>query len=76
MQKSGFVAKNEEFVTLARDIAMHVTAMSPHDTPELLTQPFVKDPAKTIKDLIDSGTQKFGERIEIRRFITYSILDA
>ncbi|MEY4747676.1 MAG: hypothetical protein RLZZ416_725 [Candidatus Parcubacteria bacterium] len=33
----------------------------------LLEQPFVKDPGMTIKELINSATQKFGEKIEIIR---------
>ncbi len=41
----------------------------------LLKQPFVKDPSITIEDLIKAHTQKFGERIEVRRFSRFSILD-
>jgi elongation factor Ts len=63
--ETDFVSKNEEFGALARDIAMHATAMRPADIAELLTQPFIKDQAKTIGDLISQATQKFGERIEV-----------
>jgi len=38
----------------------------------LLEQPFIKDQDKTIRDLIENATQKFGERIEIGRFTRYS----
>ena len=31
----------------------------------LLEQPFIKDPAVTIQQLIEQATQKFGERIEL-----------
>ncbi|MBI2610864.1 elongation factor Ts [Candidatus Kaiserbacteria bacterium] len=34
----------------------------------LLEQPFVKDPNITIRGLLDSAVQKFGEKIEIVRF--------
>src|SRR4051812_37434364 len=37
--ESDFVAKNPEFKSIARDIAMHVAAMNPADMAELLTQP-------------------------------------
>lgn len=63
--ETDFVSKNDEFVALARDIAMHAAAMHPADIAELLTQPFIKDPSKTIADLISQATQKFGERIEV-----------
>lgn len=35
----------------------------------LLTQPFVKDSAKTVKDLIDEAVGKFGENIKVGRFV-------
>jgi elongation factor Ts len=114
--ETDFVAKNEEFKTLARDIAMHATATNPQflkiedidDTakalatemfqkelegkPEemkakildgklaaywservLLNQAFIKNPEMTITNLLESAIQKFGERIEIGRFVRYSI---
>lgn len=42
----------------------------------LLEQDFIKNPEKTIADLISEATQKFGERIEIARFTTYTLLGA
>lgn len=71
--ETDFVAKNEDFKSLARDIAMHVAAMNPSDTTELLTQPFIKSPDKTIQDMVNGAIQKFGERTEIRRFTRFSV---
>lgn len=113
--ETDFVAKNEEFVRLAYDIAMHVSAAQPQfikrddidlatherikemftkevlDKPEnlreqiltgkidaylknlvLLEQSFIKDPEKTIKDLLDGAVQKFGERVEVGRMARFS----
>ncbi len=39
----------------------------------LLTQPFIKNPEVTIIGLIQQATQKFGERIELSRFVRYSV---
>jgi len=39
----------------------------------LLDQPFVKDGSITIRGLIDSYVQKFGERIEVTRFERLSV---
>ena len=39
----------------------------------LLDQPYVKDPTITIRGLIDSAVQKFGERIELARFERLSV---
>ena len=71
--ETDFVSKNGEFISLARDIAMHVSAMRPADTAELLAQPFIKDPSKTIADLISGATQKFGERTELAQFSCFSV---
>src|ERR671926_1210332 len=37
----------------------------------LLDQPFVKDPAKTVGDLVTERVSKTGERITVRRFTRY-----
>lgn len=116
--ETDFVARNEGFVALARDIAMHTAAMNPEYVDEsyisdeartkatelfkkeveesgkpadikekmmegklssyfaertLLAQPFVKDPNVTIKQLIDGGVQKFGEKIAIARFVRFAV---
>jgi elongation factor Ts len=39
----------------------------------LLEQPFVKDPAITIKDHIAAHIQKIGENIQVRRFVRYKL---
>jgi len=39
----------------------------------LLEQPYVKDPSITIRQLIESGVQKFGEKIELVRFERLSV---
>ena len=119
--ETDFVANNEEFKKLARDIAMHVTATNPQflkteDIDEhsmdlakemflkdiegeatnakseemkakilegklsaywnervLLNQAFIKNPELTIMNLLQSAVQKFGEKIEIGRFVRFSV---
>lgn len=39
----------------------------------LLEQPFVKDGNLKIKDLIESAIQKFGEKIEVARFVRFGV---
>src|SRR3989338_946193 len=39
----------------------------------LLEQPYVKDPSITIRELIDTALQKFGEKIEVVRFERLSV---
>lgn len=116
--ETDFVARNEKFQSLAKDIAMHVAAAAPEyltiqDVPEdvigkekeiykeqlrqegkpedmldkiaegklnkfysesvLMEQPFVKDDAKTIKDLIEESIAVLGEKIELSKFVRFSL---
>ncbi|MEE9187469.1 MAG: translation elongation factor Ts [Bacteroidota bacterium] len=111
--ETDFVAKTDDFRTIARDVAMQIAAMSPmvitreqvdsklvekeleiyrtqsknEGKPDhivdriangrlekyfqevvLLEQSFVKDPGKTIKDVLNDAIAKLGEKITIRRF--------
>jgi elongation factor Ts len=70
--ETDFVAKNPEFSAIARELAMQVAAMDPENTEELLEQDSIKDASKTVHNLLDEATQKFGERIEINRFARLS----
>ncbi|HVB19664.1 MAG TPA: elongation factor Ts [Candidatus Paceibacterota bacterium] len=38
----------------------------------LIEQPYIKDDAKTVRDLLNEATQKFGERVEVSRFARLS----
>ncbi len=71
--ETDFVSKNEEYMALARDIAMHGAAMRPATTEELLSQPFIKDGEKTVAALLEGASQKFGERIEITQFGCFAV---
>ncbi len=71
--ETDFVARNPEFLQLAHDIAMHVAAMNPADENELLTQPFVRDPAITVQELIHQAVGKLGENIQLGAFVRFQI---
>lgn len=38
----------------------------------LLEQAYIKDESKTIRDILNEATQKFGERVEVTRFSRFS----
>ena len=88
--ETDFVAKTDDFKQMAHNLAMQVAAMSPqyvssddlNDEDELdpkqvclLEQPFIKDSAKTVKDVISETVAKVGENIKIRRFSRYELGD-
>lgn len=119
--ETDFVAKNEDFIEFAKNIAMHIAATSPlgirpEDVPEdiiarekeiyqaqalemgkpenvlakivdgklnkflkdscLLNQPYVRDPEKSVEDLLNELIAKIGENITIKRFNRYQIGEA
>lgn len=86
--ETDFVARTSEFKQLAHDIAMQIAAMCPQyvsaeDIPAgseleavtaaLLSQPFIRDQAVTIKDLINQTIAKTGENIKVSRFVRYEV---
>ena len=71
--ETDFVARNEEFRALAHDLAMHVAAMRPQTTEELLAQPFVKDPNVTVQDLVHQAIGKLGENIQVGRMTLFEL---
>ncbi len=86
--ETDFVARTDEFKELAHSLAMQVAALSPkylseEEIPEgadvepqeacLLLQPYIKDPTRTIKDIIVETIAKVGENIRVRRFSRYEL---
>lgn len=71
--ETDFVARNLEFQKLAHDIAMHLAAMKPGGTKDLLAQPFIKDQDITVQELINQSIAKLGENIQIGRFEVFEI---
>lgn len=71
--ETDFVAQNEEFVSAANQIAMHIGAMEPENLEALMEQPFIMNPELTIKQVIDGLVQKTGERVEMGHFVRYTV---
>ena len=71
--ETDFVARNENFKNLAHEICLHISAMNPQNGEELLVQPFVKNPQKTVQDLINETIGKLGENIKVGRFVRFDI---
>lgn len=66
--ETDFVARNDIFKELVKDLAMHIAASEPADVKELLEQPFVKDPGQTVGDVVKDRAARLGENIVVRRF--------
>lgn len=59
------------FLQLARDVALHITALQPATLTDLLQQPFVKDSAVTIEQLLSNVSAALREPISIARFVRW-----
>jgi elongation factor Ts len=86
--ETDFVGRTEDFRTLAHDLAMQVAATNPpylsaEDVPPgdevdpkeacLLEQPFIKDPGKNVRDLVNEAISKTGENVRVRRFARFEL---
>ncbi|MGD9894752.1 MAG: translation elongation factor Ts [Dehalococcoidia bacterium] len=86
--ETDFVARNDAFRELARNVAMQVASMNPkylskEDVPAdevappedvaLLEMAFVREPSKSIQDLINDVRVKTGENVRIRRFTRFEL---
>src|SRR5436190_11345452 len=71
--ETDFVARTDDFKTLARELAMQVAATNPSrltsseastdgDVP-LLDQPYIRDPGRTVQDLINETIAKLRENV-------------
>lgn len=71
--ETDFVARNEEFRKLARELAMQIASMHPQSVEELLAQPYIKDVGITVSDLINQHIARLGENIKIGQFTRFEI---
>ena len=69
--ETDFVAKTDNFVAFANNVAKHIAQANPASVEELMGQAFVDDPSKTIEDLVSEATVAIGEKISVRRFVRY-----
>ena len=66
--ETDFVAKTDHFQKLGKELALHICASQPKDVAILLTQEYVRDPAKTVEALIKETVGILGENIQVVDF--------
>ncbi len=71
--ETDFVAKTDEYQSLAKEIAMQVASMDPKNVQELLEQKYIRDGKKTIEDLVKEAVAKMGENIQITEIVRMAI---
>lgn len=86
--ESDFVARTPDFRELSHDLAMQIAACAPEaifpdevaagndgDGACLLLQPFIKDPQRTVEDVICEVIARVGENIRVNRFARFELGD-
>ncbi len=73
--ETDFVAKTNDFQSLCKEVAMQVCTDDYKDVKELLNAPYMREESKTIQDLVNEITAKLGEKLELKKFVKYSITD-
>jgi elongation factor Ts len=81
--ETDFVARTDDFRTLAREIAMQVAATNPSRisaTDEsadgdvaLLDQPYIRDSSKTVQELVNETIARVRENIVVRRIARFEL---
>lgn len=73
--ETDFVSGNEEFRTFGQEVAMQVASTNPPGIPELMKQEYIRDPSKTIDNLLKEVVLKFGENIKIARILRWRLAE-
>jgi elongation factor Ts len=86
--ETDFVARTDVFKALAHDLAMQVAATGPLSVTEedlptgaegdpgelcLLHQPYIRDPSRSIQEVIAEAIAQTGENIRVRRFARFEL---
>lgn len=69
---SPFTSEEDAFLSLVRDIAVHIAASAPASMEDLLQQPFVKEPSITVAELLTESAIVLGEEVSITRFVRWT----
>ncbi len=71
--ETDFVARNEEFKTLAHELTMQVAAMAPSSVEELVKQEYIRDGSRKVGDLVNELIGKIRENIKINRIARFEL---
>lgn len=70
--ETDFVAKNDDFKNLCKELALQIAGTNPYSVEELLSQVYIRDASMLVSDLINQLANAVKENIKVSRFIRYS----
>ncbi|MBI1863641.1 elongation factor Ts [Candidatus Woesebacteria bacterium] len=71
--ETDFVSRNDLFIQLGKNLAMQLAFSEPKNVAEFEKQEFIKDPSKTVLDLVKELIAKTGENVRIGKFYRLEI---
>jgi len=71
--ETDFVSGNDEFQSLGHELAMQVASIPAENVEAFMKQEYIREPGKTIEQLVKEAIQKFGENIQIARFVCWEL---
>ena len=71
--QTDFVARNEAFKALVQNLAKQAASAS--DVDSFLTQPYIEDKDVTVADSLKQLAAQLGEKMEVRRFVNYTLAE-
>jgi elongation factor Ts len=66
--ETDFVVNSDPFRELAKEIALQIAAMGGDTVDAVMEQPYIKDPSKTMKDLVQDVIRRTGENVKLHGF--------
>lgn len=66
--ETDFVARTDDFKSLAHELALQIASMNPSSLEDLLSQEYIRDNSLTVEQLVKTTIGKLGENIQIGRF--------
>lgn len=73
--ETDFVARNPEFKDLAHDLTLQVASLESEKIEDLLKMELIKEPGKTVQELVTEKIAKLGENIKIKRIARFVLGD-
>ncbi|MCU0653142.1 MAG: translation elongation factor Ts [Candidatus Pacebacteria bacterium] len=70
--ETDFVANSADFKNLAHELCLQVAAMG-DNSETMLTNPWIKNPSKSVNDLINETVAKVGENIVLKKVVRVEI---
>lgn len=71
--ETDFVTRTDEFQKLGHELALQVASMRPKSSEELLDQLYIRDAAKTVRNLIKEYISILGENIVVADFECFEV---